>query len=142
MKFYNFNRYQNRLKGGFSLVEATFSIGVLSFGFLSLIPLLALGTKTARLAHDNRATVQIAENLIEEARQGTLSPGTLHLDAQGNPCPVAQTIYTVQAVLKPISDSPMTGTETASPTWLTLRITPTGSPDHPRIYAVIFSAPY
>jgi type II secretory pathway pseudopilin PulG len=60
-------------RGGFSLVEATFSIGLLSFGFLTLAPLLALGLKTARHARDDRATAQIAQTLIEDAKQGTLT---------------------------------------------------------------------
>jgi len=94
MKFFYLNHQQNRLKKGFSLVEATLSLGVLSFGFLALIPSLALGSKTARQAHDNRATAQIAETLVEEAKQGTLSSGMTYLDVQGNSCSVVQAIYT------------------------------------------------
>ena len=116
------------------MVEATLSIGIMSFGFLALISLLALGAKTARQARDNRATTQIAQTLIEEARQGTLSSGTICLDGQGNPSTSIQAIYTVQALLQPI-------TGVASPMRLTLRITPTGAPDRARIYAVVLSTP-
>lgn len=108
----------------------------MSFGFLTLIPLLALGAKTARQAHDSRATTQIAQGLIEEAKQGTLSSGTIYLDAQENPCSLPQAIYTVQAVFQPVSTA-----GTASPTRLTLRVTPTGAPDRARIYAVVLSTP-
>ena len=65
-------------RGGFSpdsASEATFSIGLLSFGFLTLAPLLALGLKTARLARDDRAAAQIAQTMIEEAQAGDARAG-------------------------------------------------------------------
>jgi uncharacterized protein (TIGR02598 family) len=141
MKLFYFNHRGNRAKAGFSMVEATLSIGVMSFGFLALVPLLALGAKTARQAHDSRATTQIAQTLIEEARQGTLSSGVICLDGQGNPCSPAQAIYTVQALLQPVAGNPASATGAASSTRLTLRVTPTGAPDHARIYALVLSAP-
>lgn len=118
------------------MVEATLSLGIMSFGFLALLPLLALGTKTARQARDNRATTQIAETLIEEAKQGTLSSGTTYLDAQDNPCSRVQAIYTVQTTFQAV-----TGAGIASPTRLTLRVTPMGAPDRARIYAVVLPTP-
>jgi uncharacterized protein (TIGR02598 family) len=138
MKLFYFRRRQNRSKSGFNMVEATLSIGVMSLGFLTLIPLLALGSKTAGQARDNRATAQIAQTLIEEAKQGTLSSGTIYLDAEDNSCPRAQAIYSVQASLQPLGGSPAAA---ASPTRLTLRVTPTGAPDRARIYAVVLSIP-
>jgi uncharacterized protein (TIGR02598 family) len=138
MKLFYFNYRQNRSKGGFNMVEATLSLGIMSFGFLALLPLLALGTKTARQARDDRATTQIAQTLIEEAKQGMLSSGTIYLDAQDNTCPRAQAIYTVQTTLQPVTGA---GAGVASPTRLTLRVAPTGAPDRARIYAVILSTP-
>ena len=121
-------------RGGFSLVEATFSIGLLSFGFLALAPLLALGLKTARLARNDRATAQIAETLVEEARQGTLASGTAYLDLEGAPCSSAQAAYTVQSTTQTVS-------AIASLTQLKLQVTPLGAPDRTRIYAVVFQTP-
>jgi uncharacterized protein (TIGR02598 family) len=119
-------------------VEATFSIGLLSFGFLALAPLLAMGLKTARLARNNRATAQIAQTLIEEAKQGTLAPGTVYLDIQGTVLNSANSIqmaaYTAQSTSQTVAGS-------ASLTRLTLRIAPLGAPDRARIYAVVFQAP-
>jgi len=124
-----------RQRGGFSLVEATFSIGLVSFGVLTLAPLLALGLKTARLARDDRATAQIAQTLTEEAKQGTLASGTVYLDIQGTPLSSAQTAaYTAQSTSQTVAGS-------GSLTQLKLQITPLGAPDRTRIYAVVFQTP-
>jgi uncharacterized protein (TIGR02598 family) len=135
MKLFRFHHGREHRRGGFSLVEATFSIGLLSFGFLALAPLLAMGLKTARLARNDRATAQIAQTLIEEAKQGTLAPGTVYLDIQGTVLNSAQTAaYTAQSTSQTIAGS-------ASLTRLTLRVAPLGAPDRARIYAVVFQAP-
>jgi uncharacterized protein (TIGR02598 family) len=127
----------HRRRQGFSLAEATLSIGLFSFGFLSLVPLLAFGLKTARQTRDSRTTVQIAQTLIEEARQGTLHSGPLSLDLQGNACPATQAVYTAQTTLAPVTAGPGGA---AGLTQLTLRVVPRGSPDRARIYAVVFSS--
>ena len=111
-------------------MEASLSLGLISFGFLTLVPLLALGLKTARLGRDDRATAQIAQTLIEEGKQGTLSAGTMALDFQGNPAGSSPTVYTAQTTFLPV-----TGSTTL--TQMTLRITPLGAPDRARTYAVI-----
>ena len=121
-------------RGGFSLVEATFSIGLLSFGFLTLAPLLALGLKSARVAQDDRATAQIAQTLMQEAQQGTLAIGTNYLDFQGNTCSPAQAAYTALGTSQTITGS-------ASLNRLTVQVTPLGAPDHARTYALVFQAP-
>ena len=120
-----------RKKQGFSLVEATFSIGIFSFGILTLAPLLAVGMQSSRVAHDERASAQIAQTLVEEARQGTLAPGTTYLDFEGTACPASQAIYTAQVTSVPLASQ-------AALTQTTLRLTPVGAPDRARIYAVVF----
>jgi len=136
MKSFLIHLAGKKQRGGFSLVEATFSIGLLSFGFLTLAPLLALGLKTARLARDDRATAQIAQTLIEDAKQGTLTSGTVYLDIQGTALNSAQTAaYTAQ------STSVMSYQGNTSLTQMTLRVTPLGAPDRVRTYAVVFQAP-
>jgi uncharacterized protein (TIGR02598 family) len=129
-------RAGEKKRGGFSLVEATFSIGLMSFGFLTLSPLLALGLKTARLARDDRATAQVAQTLVEEAKQGTLASGTVYLDIQGTVLNSPQAAaYTAQST----SATPYLGN--ASLTQITLQITPLGAPDRTRIYAVVYQTP-
>jgi uncharacterized protein (TIGR02598 family) len=126
---------EKKIRGGFSLAEATFSIGLMSFAFLTLAPLLALGLKTARLARDDRATAQIAQTLVEQARQGTLPSGTVYLDIQGDVLNSAQTaVYSAQGTLRPVAGN-------AFLSRLTLQVTPLGAPDRSRTYAVVYQAP-
>ncbi|SRR5260221_3096768 len=134
MKLFHLRSRRSSPQGGFNLVEATLSLGLLSFGFLSLVPLLGLGLKTARLARDDRAAAQIAQTLIEEAKQGTLASGTAYLDLDGNACGSTQAAYTARSTFLPVTGS-------ASLTRLTLRVAPLGAPDRVRIYAVVFPAP-
>jgi type II secretory pathway pseudopilin PulG len=131
MKSFNLSHRKKLRRGGFSLVEATFSIGLLSCGFLTLAPLLALGFKTARVARDNQDTAQIASTLVEEAEQGSLVSGTTYLDFEGATCTSAQAAYSAQSTVLAVTGS-------TSLSQLTLRLTPLGAPDHARIYAVIF----
>jgi uncharacterized protein (TIGR02598 family) len=124
-----------RQRGGFNLVEATFSIGIFSFGFLTLAPLLALGMKMARLGRNDQATAQVAQTLIEEAKQGTLATSVIYFDIQGNPLTSAQSAaFTVQSTSQLVSGS-------NSLTQLKLQITPLGAPDRARTYAVIYPTP-
>jgi uncharacterized protein (TIGR02598 family) len=135
MKLFLFHRSKKRDRGGFSLVEATFSIGLLSFGFLTLAPLLALGLKSARGARDDRTTAQIAQTLVEEAKQGTLATGTTYLDIQGTQLGSNQAAaYSAQGTFQAVAGC-------SSLTRLTLQITPLGAPDRTRIYAVVFQTP-
>ncbi len=118
-------------RGGFSLVEIAFSIGLLSFSVLTLTSLLAVGLKNAHVAHDDRAATQIAQALVEKARQGSLADGTTYLNSDGTACPMTQATYTAQAASVPLAGN-------ASLTQTTLRLTPLGAPDRVRTYAVIF----
>lgn len=131
MKFFRTRRGKKDSRGGFSLVEATFSIGLLSCGVLTLAPLLALGMKSARVAQNDRATAQIAQTLVEEARQGTTLATMFYLNSGGTPCNSTQAVYLAQATSQPFPGSP-------SLTRMTLRLTPLGTPDRARIYAVVF----
>ena len=126
---------KKRRKAGFGLAEVSFSIGVLSFGFLSLAPLLALGIKASRGARDERISAHIAEGLVEQARQGTLSPGTVYLDDTG------AVVISPQAAAFTAQSSRATPAGTL--TQWTLRVTPSGAPDRVRVYAVVLptSAP-
>jgi uncharacterized protein (TIGR02598 family) len=135
MNSFRIGSRERKKRGGFSLVEATFSIGLFSSGFLVLAPLLALGLKTARLTRDDRATAQIAQTLVEEAKQGTLGTGTTYLDFEGTACASAQAAYMAQST----SVTPYLGNSALTQT--TLRLTPLGAPDRVRIYGVVFQTP-
>ncbi len=115
-------------------MEATLSLGVLSLAFLTLTPLLAVGQKSARLSHSSRDTTQIAQTMIEEAKQGTLSSGTTYLDSQGNVANSTGAAYSAQSTLQSVAGS-------ASLTKLTLLITPMGAPDRAQTYAIVFTTP-
>ncbi len=122
-------------------MEAAFSVGVLSFGFLSLAPLLAVGLAGAREGRENRATAEIASTLIEQAREGTAVAGALYLDSASNPCPANQATYAVQATTTAVAAG-SAGSGSAGPlTRLTIQVTPVGSPGAARIYADVFPTP-
>jgi uncharacterized protein (TIGR02598 family) len=139
MKLFHLPSPTRAARRGFSLVEVALSLGIMSFGFLSLAPLLAVGLTNARVARENRATSQIAATLIEEAKQGTLSTGAVYLDFQGNPTgSAAQAAYLAQGTLLATS-AEENGTGPLSR--LTLRVTPLGDPGSVRIYAAVFPTP-
>jgi Tfp pilus assembly protein PilV len=135
MKSFRIQSGEREKKGGFTLAEAIFSIGVFSFGFLSLAPMLALGLKLARQARDDRGTALVAQTLIEEAKQGTLASGTVYLDDQGT------ALNSSQAAVYAAQSTSQTATASASLTQLTLQITPLGAPGRVRIYAALFPTP-
>ena len=128
MKRNRFHRGSRSARGGFNLVEASFTIGILSFSLLTLGPLLGMGMKTVRLARDDRASAQIARTLIEEAKQGTLGTNTVYLDDQGTACSPLTAAFVVQ---------PVTQATGNSASQLTLRVTPIGAPGRARVYAVV-----
>ena len=104
----------------------------MSFGLLSLVPLLALGMKTSRFARDDRTAGQIAQTLVEEAKQGTLATQTVYFDETGASCSAAAAVYTAQASVQSFQ----------APLYrVTLLVTPVGAPDRVRKYAVVFQAP-
>jgi uncharacterized protein (TIGR02598 family) len=131
MKPFSFTSGKSTKRGGFSLVEATLSIGLLSFGFLALAPLLAVGIKSSRYARDDRASAQIAQTLIEEAKQGTLTTGSVYLDDQGNACSPKQAAFSATTAL---ATTPILSR-------VTIQVTPVGAPNRARTYAVVLPTP-
>jgi type II secretory pathway pseudopilin PulG len=131
--------HSQRSRRGFSLVESVVSLGIMSFGFLALVPLLVLGLKAAHLARGDRTTSQIAETMIEQAKQGTLTTGTAYFDAESNPCAASQAAFVVQDNLAEFNPAGTSGS--ASLTQLTLRISPRALPGTVRIYADVFPTP-
>jgi type II secretory pathway pseudopilin PulG len=128
MKRNGFHRGSRTKRGGFSLVEACFTIGVLGLGFVTLVPLAGLGLKTARGARDDRESAQIARTLVEQERQGTLGSGPVYLDDQG----AASSPTSAAFVAQPVTQQMANGASQ-----LMLRVTPVGAPNRARFYAVV-----
>ena len=132
MKTYLFHDGKSNARGGFSLVEAMLSLGLLSFGLLSMVALMEVGLRSARVAHDKRDTTQIAQTLIEEGKQGTLAHGTSYLDFEGNPVSSTSAAYTAVSTFSSVP---------GNLTRITLLITPVGAPTRARTFAALFSNP-
>jgi uncharacterized protein (TIGR02598 family) len=113
---------------GFSLVEAALSLGILSFGMLSLTPLVGLGLTSERQARDGQLTAQIAQTLTEQAREGTLTNGSGFCDNQGALCSSSTACYETQTTETMLAGNCMR---------VTIRITPIGNPNRPQDYAVV-----
>jgi uncharacterized protein (TIGR02598 family) len=128
MKRIRFHTGRCSARGGFNLVEVSFTIGVLSLAIVTLGPLLGLGLKTSRGARDDRMSAQIARTFAEEAKQGTLGTATSYLDDQGAPCNPQSAAFVVQ---------PVTQSAGSVGSQLALRVTPVGAPGHARVYAVV-----
>jgi uncharacterized protein (TIGR02598 family) len=108
---------------GFSLVEVTLAIGIVSFAFLAILGLIPIGLQTFRSAIDTSVSAQIFQRVINEAQQtdfDTLvdrphlpdypslppagftfrapsvgAPALRYFDDQGNECPATKAIYYV-----------------------------------------------
>ena len=128
MKGIRFHRGSRSARGGFNLVEVSFTIGILSLAIVTLGPLMGFGLKTSRGARDDRTSAQIARTLTEEAEQGTLGAGPVYLNDQGGACSPLNAAFIAQ---------PVTQAAGTSASQLALRVTPVGAPGHARVYAVV-----
>ena len=67
----------NLWKRGFSLVEVTLAVGVVSFALMSVIALIPTGLSSFKVAMDNSVGSQIVERIVNELQQtdfNTLCP--------------------------------------------------------------------
>ena len=62
-----------RFPRGFSLIEVTIAMGVVSFALIALFGLLPTGLSTFRSSIDRSVASQIAQNIISQARQTDFS---------------------------------------------------------------------
>lgn len=62
-----------RFPRGFSLIEVTIALGVVSFALIALFGLLPTGLTTFRSSIDRTVASQIAQNIISQARQTDFS---------------------------------------------------------------------
>jgi len=128
MKGFRFHRGRCSARGGFNLVEVSFTIGVLSLAIVTLGPLLGMGLKTSSNARDDRMSAQIARSFAEQAKQGALGSGTVYLNYQGLACNPPSAAFVVQPVIQSAGG---VGSQ------LALRVTPVGAPGRARVYAVV-----
>jgi len=117
-----------KARQGFSLVESAISLSILSFGMLSLAPLVGLGLTSARQARDSQLTAQIATTIAEQAREGTLTNGVGYVDNQGAVCGSSTACYQTQT-----TESTVAGNCTR----LTIQVAPIGNPNRVQAYAVV-----
>ncbi len=130
MKYFRPAPRKSRL--GFSLVEASTSIGVLGLGLVSLTPLLGLGLTSARQSRDGQLAVQIARDVATEAREGTLAADPGYRDSEGNVCSSADARFTIQTAETNLVGKCMR---------LTIRVTSLNAPTRPSSYAVVLPPP-
>jgi uncharacterized protein (TIGR02598 family) len=96
----------DRKRKGFTLVEVTIAMGVVAFGFITILGLLPAGLKTFRSAMDSSVGAQIAQKVINDAQQkdfdalvaNGIASTVRYFDDQGNELGVsdkAKAIYHV-----------------------------------------------
>ena len=74
-----------RLSHGFSLIEVTIALGIVSFALIALFGLLPTGLTTFRSSIDRSVASQIAQNIISEARQTEFSSLSTLATPAGSP---------------------------------------------------------
>lgn len=74
-----------RLSHGFSLIEVTIALGVVSFALIALFGLLPTGLTTFRSSIDRSVASQIAQNIISQARQTEFSSLSTLATPAGSP---------------------------------------------------------
>jgi len=87
--------------GGFTLVEVTLAIGIISFAFVAMFGMLPVGLNVSRQAMDTTIEAQIVQQMKTQALQTDFSqlselgkPGDeLYFDDQGKAVEAAQAVY-------------------------------------------------
>lgn len=75
----------SRLSHGFSLIEVTIALGIVSFALIALFGLLPTGLTTFRSSIDRSVASQIAQNIISQARQTEFSSLSTLATPAGSP---------------------------------------------------------
>jgi uncharacterized protein (TIGR02598 family) len=102
--------YSAGSRRGFSLIEVTVALGILSFAMVGIIGLMPVGLGAMRDAIDESTTSLIARRLIGEYQQNAISAitgGTFPVrwfDVEGQEVPAESAVY--QAATTPTADSP------------------------------------
>ncbi len=116
--------------GGFSLVEVTLAIGIISFAFLSLLALLPVGLKSIDGAINMTVGSQIIQRIVDDAGQkdfdilkNDTTPMWRYFDDQGNEVPRSNSIYSVVSrVIYPASRSGVGGVNSSNSLTLIVQV--------------------
>ncbi len=120
-----------RRSGGFSLVEVTMAIGIVSFAFLTTLGLIPTGLKTFRSAIDTSVGGQIFQRVINEAQQTDFDtlvgsvPAVRYFDDQGNELDsglASKAIYHVNTRILPSTALTTTGTAASNASIATITV--------------------
>ena len=120
-----------RRTGGFSLVEVTMAIGIVSFAFLTTLGLIPTGLKTFRSAIDTSVGGQIFQRVINEAQQTDFDtlvgsvPAVRYFDDQGNELDsslAGKAIYHVNTRIQPSTSLTTTGTAASNASLATITV--------------------
>ena len=127
-----FPRCENfRRSMGFSLVEVTMAIGIVSFVFLTTLGLIPTGLKTFHSAIDTSVGSQIFQRVINETQQTDFDtlvgsvPAIRYFDEQGNelaPSLAGKAIYHVNTRILPSSLLTTTGTAASNTSLATITV--------------------
>ncbi|NJK90512.1 MAG: Verru_Chthon cassette protein B [Blastochloris sp.] len=84
----NLNSFSRQQRRGFSLIEVTMSLGIISIGMMALVAMLPLGLKAFKSSVDMTLQAQIAQSILNQAQQIKFSnlgdlDGTFYFDAEG-----------------------------------------------------------
>lgn len=113
--------HKNRRAEGFSLVEVTLALGLVSFALLSVMGLMPVGLSTLRQATDQTAEAQIIQKLsgtLFLTPFSKLAGGTAYYNREGGEeSDTSRQIYRVQTSLTN-ADYPVSGTNAPQATSL------------------------
>jgi len=120
-----------RGSGGFSLVEVTIAMGIVSFAFLTMLGLIPTGLKTFRSAIDTSVGGQIFQRVINEAQQTDFDtlvgsdPAVRYFDDQGNELDsslAGRAIYQVNTRILPSTALTTTGAAASNASVATITV--------------------
>ncbi|XHR31170.1 MAG: Verru_Chthon cassette protein B [Chthoniobacteraceae bacterium] len=101
-----------RGKRGFTLIEITLALGIVSFAFIGLLGLLPAGLQTFRSAVDTSVRSQIIQRICSDAMQADFDtlisnpPADRYFDDQGNEIAQQRSMYQVRVQIGSSTDLP------------------------------------
>jgi uncharacterized protein (TIGR02598 family) len=97
---------------GFTLIEITLALGIVSFAFIGLLGLLPAGLQTFRSAVDTSVRSQIIQRICSDAMQTDFDtlisnpPADRYFDDQGNEIVQQKSMYQVRVQIGSSTDLP------------------------------------
>ena len=121
---------------GFTLIEVTFALGVMSFAFVGLLGLIPAGLQSFRSAIDTSVRSQIVQRVSSEAMQTDFdllvssSPADRYFDDQGAEVSPQRSTYQVRVSVASKTELPAISTMAENPQLATVRIRIANNPGH------------